>query len=1128
MCGRVLGLGVMRRRRARRGLVDAMAGSTGMSSGGTGVCCTLVEVLDLDYDPVCVGEFRGEEGLDLEERIRSRTRRVCPMEEWEECGDVGEMAPPLIELIGGRERRAGGDGCHVVCGHELMNTMGLVLAPTVHRTGDWGFEVTIVESGPSTWVGFSLEGQALVLGTFEEVEFDRGDTVGLDIFSYSGAIRSMHQGGFRSGFEGMSAYGQLWSAGDIVSCVCHVATDDHGAEHDSSSDQPQRRVQVEFFRNGISMGTAFGVEGVRGGIHLLMSVGVRESVRVNLGATPFAFPIVGVRSYWEGLSKRETVMGVETLFLRCSVLVEMLVTAAAFVEDPNRRLRVAEAVRRNGVVDVSCVMKNMCEEIVVPIVTDLLNQAMCANDEYLDLSLDRTLRLLLAETCTDLSRDEALARFLIGVGRCATMQSFVGVYSNTAENPKANYLRIALALMRRKDISRIVEEGITLEQSVTSPVDEGNEQPCGKRDQLREFFEGLFSMKRSSTIGEELDRWVYGYGAIDLVVLEKRLSAAADLCLHLQRKVLHTFMKNCPKRSALFFRQLMQRNAGARNTMPPPGLSDSSALVSLYFAFMSVLVEDVLPHDDNAMILSQNAQLRTFCHTMFTSTKSRYSNWTRIGGTLGHLLEEHPDMKCTADLSRRDEELAEETSLNSPISIWNTAMELYHLASSTQVTAWYEAFERLGKEWVTQFDGNRSVSAVVHLDDLLQAYLMRHMTVATEYRRCLMRNMLNLSVGFLNTIGVESSQSLFAFLPEHYVKNAVEIFDFLNNRHILDKGLRAIEGTASLWAEMLRTVLGVTETEDIDAFVCYVPFAFRFAFDQRICSAEVRSKLLWSICYILERPDCLEAVNLKMDFDAFAKSIFDRICDVELFFPCAAILGTSVFSAWDSEEGEPSIGTAMTAWSVDEDLPEGNPVLMEISDSFRRACSRPDSSSLLRSLLDFVCDPILDLFCSISGKSLMDNDTFGSLEESSLHHVEISRRISFTRLLLMVLHGVAVLVFFDSRQRSGDPGSKLISESLKTRVIDIAAFVLERCVPINGTFQCYKDFFDILSERTHGLDQRGMLLGPCIGMFQDMAVVEGEDNFIHRLHSLPSSTHVALLEATTVRTNYASSLFPNL
>lgn len=106
-----------------------------------------------------------------------------------------------------------------------------------------------------------------------------------------------------------------------------------------------------------------------------------------------------------------------------------------------------------------------------------------------------------------------------------------------------------------------------------------------------------------------------------------------------------------------FLLWLLKKNKGLHRNVPPPGLSDNSVLVSVYFALLRILFEgsDVLRalgEGENAErerngLLSRGG-VRSFPAELFLRSDGHYADLSRLGGLYSHLSKEVPWVKADA------------------------------------------------------------------------------------------------------------------------------------------------------------------------------------------------------------------------------------------------------------------------------------------------------------------------------------------------------------------------------------------------------------------------------------------------------------------------------------------------
>jgi hypothetical protein len=94
-----------------------------------------------------------------------------------------------------------------------------------------------------------------------------------------------------------------------------------------------------------------------------------------------------------------------------------------------------------------------------------------------------------------------------------------------------------------------------------------------------------------------------------------------------------------------FLLRLVKKNKGVNRNVPPPGLSDNSVLVSVYFALLRILLDGCDAGggcgEGRRGLLSRRG-VRSFPVEPFLQSHGHYSDLSRLGGLFSHLTKELP------------------------------------------------------------------------------------------------------------------------------------------------------------------------------------------------------------------------------------------------------------------------------------------------------------------------------------------------------------------------------------------------------------------------------------------------------------------------------------------------------
>eukprot|EP00045_Choanoeca_perplexa_P017814 m.267664 g.267664 ORF g.267664 m.267664 type:complete len:1168 (-) comp17642_c0_seq2:1273-4776(-) len=176
-------------------------------------------------------------------------------------GRIGHQQPIMLPFSDEEDYSSTDSLTGILTSHSNFTTFE---ADCAVATGKWMFEVTILDTGIQQ-IGWSRPGRRYTnengVGDFK------------DSFAYDGVRQKRWNIGDRR-------YGHRWAVGDVITCCLDLGLG-----------------EMSFSRNGVSLGVAF--RNVRLGTQFAyvpaVSLSRHESIQVNLGQTPLAYPVEG---YW--------------------------------------------------------------------------------------------------------------------------------------------------------------------------------------------------------------------------------------------------------------------------------------------------------------------------------------------------------------------------------------------------------------------------------------------------------------------------------------------------------------------------------------------------------------------------------------------------------------------------------------------------------------------------------------------------------------------------------------------------------------------------------------------------------------------------------------------------------------
>ncbi|XP_050204226.1 E3 ubiquitin-protein ligase RKP [Mercurialis annua] len=432
-------------------------------------------------------------------------------------------------------------------------------------------------------------------------------------------------------------YGQSWVVGDVIGCCIDLERD-----------------EILFYRNGVFLGVAFcGIRkmGPGFGYYPAISLSQGERCELNFGCRPFKYPIKGFLP----LQEPPTGYLLAAQLLRClSRLLDLCCMQRAdnSVIGKLRRLKrfvsleeLFYPVCRGICEEMFCLLESDAERIEYVAWGPLLSFMMeifrvqsphdySSFDKFIDVFLEfQESRLMFEHVINALSCGCKTALLVL------TECPYSGSYS---------YLALACHILRREELMVL----------------------WWKLSDFEFLFEGFLSQKSPSK--QDLHFllpsvwWPGSYEDISyessMLLTTTALSEAIDkieekhrdLCLLVIQFVPPTTPPQLPGSVfRTFLQNLLLKNRGADRSVPPPGVSTVSVLISLYTVILHFLSEGFAMRDICGWLKScetsnydvgflHRGGEQSFPVDLFLKNDSYRTDISRLGGSFSHLSKSHP------------------------------------------------------------------------------------------------------------------------------------------------------------------------------------------------------------------------------------------------------------------------------------------------------------------------------------------------------------------------------------------------------------------------------------------------------------------------------------------------------
>eukprot|EP00898_Chlorokybus_atmophyticus_P004629 jgi/Chlat1/5167/Chrsp33S05151 len=743
--------------------------------------------------------------------------------------------------------------------------------------GKWMFEVTLGTAG------IQQLGWATLRCPFTNEE-GVGDAP--DSFAYDGKrVKKWH--------VSCHPYGQAWVPGDVIGCCLDLSAG-----------------EITFYRNGVSLGVAFNkVRGLLPGAAYFPAVSLSHGERchLNFGGRPLDYPVEGFLPLQDPPSPL-TLSQADHLLTCFQRLVQVQSNEDGFAS--GETLRMGPSFASDDEVLFAAAILEYLQPLLNPYIVSsnllpFLLDTLRRSDPHDETRLDKAVQLLVL--CLEHHELQQIVPQLFEVlaHKCCT------AFYNAADFPHSGaypYLSLACSLMRSE---------VILDTWLSHP-------------KFMVLLEGLLTRKQpnSQDLAALLPS-VWWPEATDEICSQTKMKASCQALAaavgkneQLQLRLCSRLMTYTPvaQRSASvsgdkqgsvfqkFCRHILAKNRGVNRNVQPPGLSDNSVLVSLYFVVLRVLTPYLA-----------SSEPHYFPSRLFLDQSMEAFDVARLGGTVSHLrktlpaepadyedvvVEGHANIASTSssDDSRwglnneddirgvsatasgvldaasnlRKAELLDCMTLLYQLGLSSNFKQASgHLQQQMQAIAQLEDTDRRIKRSEPGCDMVRHLkeARAVFREDVIENVRMCAWYRVTLFGRWKQQGMYA-CCGFIVQLLLAASKRnrLFSYVPEFYVETLVESF------HALRRGDPPFEPTSTM-------------DQGLDSIVTFLVTHFN---DARIVNPDIRDVLLQSISVLLQYKEYVTAFekneaaqksmipSLMMSFDSRfwipVANIFLRLC----------------------------------------------------------------------------------------------------------------------------------------------------------------------------------------------------------------------------------------------------------
>jgi len=429
-------------------------------------------------------------------------------------------------------------------------------------------------------------------------------------------------------------YGAQWVTGDVISCCIDL---DQG--------------QMHFCRNGVSLGTAFsnikvGERGIGLSYFPGLSLSHGERALINFGAKPFMHPVEGYQPI-HIIDYDLHVAASQVQYLLQS-LKRLLLIHTQFKNHKTAEVRCKSSdLVSIGANILSFLIPLVTREYILesafyPFLIDLFENGGNSDGSPLVLFLN-----LLLATVSDRDLQDVCGQLFEVLSLRHRTTSYTAFISASKANTKGSSsvlmdLQVVLTLLKIPSVFRIFIAHPNFSELLEKFF---IRKPLSK-DDLTSIIPQVWwqNAEEEGCSKEAMDESV----AAVTKITEIHESIVYELfCLFALSKTSVPVINNRGEHSVVpvqnvfrqWLRNLVKKNKAANRNIVPPGLSDSSAMINLFFC----LVKYLSPNQENSNNVAAKLVPQMFPPVMFCDDRIiEYFDFPRVGGLLGHLQKTFP------------------------------------------------------------------------------------------------------------------------------------------------------------------------------------------------------------------------------------------------------------------------------------------------------------------------------------------------------------------------------------------------------------------------------------------------------------------------------------------------------
>lgn len=660
-------------------------------------------------------------------------------------------------------------------------------------------------------------------------------------------------------------YGQAWTTGDVIGSCLDL---DQGT--------------LSFFRNGVSLGVAFsniraGENGPGLAYFPAVSLSYGERCYMNFGSRPFKYPVQDyLPLHISNLNSRSLNENIATYLLDSFVRLSSLqlhdpyvpllsntslttststttTTTTTSTSDINNNNMEVEF--SNSGINIKSSLREDEATIIGSYIFDILGPLF--QDEYLVckvlipylehfIASQKTIYLNKLINALFLFLEQHELKVCIDtifghLGYLCRTQSYVSLLENSSSSKRFLPLKLVIALfsiplvldsfLKLPTHSLYLEHYFTVKQpnvvdlSILIPVVwwQNNEEEICSKEKLEESFNVLSDI----------------YTLHDTLLLQ--------LSMLFLNKNSNNFNNDnsliSPSQSfRLWLRNIIKKNKGTTRNILPAGLSDSTVLSSLYFILLKLL--------NNYFTINVSDAVKNFPIHVFYDDTLDYYDFSRIGGTLSHLVKNMPIVDQNAINSKDGISLYDE--------LFDDLVILYHLCMSSKfkqaalnhqnqvqtITQLEDTTKRIARARELNSEGveHLLLAKKVFRDDVID-----HIRLCTWHKVVLFhpqkQESMWDSVNFLVKLFsyFTNLNPLFSYVPEFYIESLIDTF------HALRRG---------------DPPFNLTDPKRLTELIDIIQFLIFHFDDKRIINPDLRDLLLQSISVLLQYQDFVKIFEL--------------------------------------------------------------------------------------------------------------------------------------------------------------------------------------------------------------------------------------------------------------------------